>query len=299
MSSLPGGGKSPAVVEPIQVLAADNLLDIPWLVHGFSTRHGGVSEAYGGGALNLGITREDTREAVLRNRQLFLSALGAVDGDSSPWPSAAMRQIHSSQVHAVTELPRHPLAGDGLVTSRAGLVLAVRTADCLPVLLADPVQRAVGAIHAGWRGTLARVVENGVGAMRLHFGSDPADLKAAIGPGIHRCCYEVGEEMRDSFASQFSYAAELFQEVSSSDPVRRKYPLLFMNMRAPGHGEPPRTVHLDLVEANRRQLLDAGLLAENVWVSPLCTSCRTDLLFSYRAEKGGTGRMMGAIGIKK
>lgn len=80
--------------------------------------------------------------------------------------------------------------------------------------------------------------------------------------------------------------------------MRRKYPLLFMNQRAPGHGEPPRKVHLDLVEANRRQLLEAGLLAENIWISDLCTSCRTDLFFSHRKEKGVTGRMMGAIAIR-
>ena len=124
-------------------------------------------------------------------------------------------------------------------------------------------------------------------------------MKAAIGPGIHRCCYEVSEELRDKFESQFEYVRDLFEEVFSSDPVRRKYPLLFMNMRAPGHGEPPRTPHLDLVEANRRQLLAAGVRQENIWTSDLCTSCRTDLLFSHRREKGVTGRMVGAIAIKK
>ena len=143
-----------------------------------------------------------------------------------------------------------------------------------------------------------RIVEKGVGEFRRQFGSDPADMTAAIGPGIHRCCYQVGEDFRDKFGSQFSYAGELFEEVFSSDPVKRKYPLLFMNMRAPGHGEPPRAAHLDLVEANRRQLLEAGVREENIWISDLCTSCRTDLLFSHRREKGVTGRMVGAIGIK-
>jgi copper oxidase (laccase) domain-containing protein len=124
-------------------------------------------------------------------------------------------------------------------------------------------------------------------------------MKAAIGPGIHRCCYEVSEDFPDKFRAQFPYADGLFEEVFSSDPVRRKYPLLFMNQRAPGHGEPPRTAHLDLVEANRRQLLEAGVREQNIWISDLCTSCRTDLLFSHRREKGVTGRMLGAIGIKK
>jgi hypothetical protein len=190
------------------------------------------------------------------------------------------------------------LQGDGLITDRAGLALAVRTADCLPIIIADPARRAVGLFHAGWRGTLARIVEKGVGEMRRALGSDPAELLAAIGPGIHRCCYEVAEDFRDTFSAQFAYSDALFAEVFDSDPVRRKYPLLFMNMRAPGHGEPPCTLHLDLVEANRRQLCDAGMANERIWISDLCTSCRTDLFFSHRREKGVTGRMMNVVGIK-
>ncbi len=296
----------------VEIIEAENLAGIPWLVHGFSTRHGGVSDVYGGKALNLGITAQDTRSHVERNRGLFLARLGAVNGNGKAWPMAPMRQVHSSLVHrldsadicqtradAGQQHPSSPLAGDGLITDTPGIVLSVRVADCLPILLADPVRHAVGAFHAGWRGTLARIVEKGVGELRRNFGSEPADLKAAIGPGIHRCCYEVAEEFREKFATQFSYADALFDEVSSSDPVRTKYPLLFLNQRAPGHGEPPRKLHLDLVEANRRQLLAAGVPAENIWISGLCTSCRTDLLFSHRKEKGVTGRMMGAIAIQE
>ncbi len=298
MRSIKARKKSGKGVPRVEIIGADTLAGIPWLLHGFSMRRGGVSEAYGGRALNMGITPEDTRAAVEGNRKLFLQALGATHDDGGTWPSVGMRQVHSSVIHCVDEGPGKPLQGDGLITDRPGIVLAVRVADCLPVLVADPVRRAVGAFHAGWRGTLARIVEKGVGEFRRHFGSDPADLKAAIGPGIHSCCYEVSEELRDKFGSQFAYAGDLFEEVFATDPVRRKYPLLFMNMRAPGHGEPPRSLHLDLVEANRRQLLDGGVRAENIWISDLCTSCRTDLLFSHRKEKGVTGRMVGAIGIK-
>ena len=156
----------------------------------------------------------------------------------------------------------------------------------------------MGAFHAGWRGTLARIVEKGVGAMRREFYSDPRDLLATIGPGIHGCCYRVGEEVREQFASQFNYAAELFEEFDNADEVRRKYPLLFMNQRAPGHGQPEREIHLDLVKANLRQLTDAGVPEKNIEASPLCTVCRKDLLFSYRAEGAKTGRMMGAIAIR-
>ena len=185
-----------------------------------------------------------------------------------------------------------------MITARRGLLLAIKTADCLPVLLADRRQHAIGALHAGWRGTLARIVEKGVGEMRRRFGSRPQDLVAAIGPGIHRCCYQVGEEVRDKYFSQFAYAQELFEDVFDSDPVRRKYPLLFLNQRAPGHGEPPRSVHLDLVEATWRQLLSAGVPEKNISASELCTSCRADLLFSHRKEKGVTGRMLAVIGIR-
>ena len=280
----------------LHVLRAENLSALAWLRHGFSTRLGGVSGCYGGKTLNLGVTEEDERKNVERNRELFLREIGATNKGKS-WPVVAMKQIHSSIVHHIERRPERPLAGDGLITRTPKIVLTVRTADCIPVLIVDPQQRAVGSFHAGWRGTLGRIVEKGVGEMRRAFGSEPANLRAAIGPGIHRCCYEVSEDLREKFESQFSYGSELFSEVFSSDPVHEKYPLLFLNMRAPGHGEPPSTVHLDLIEANRRQLLDAGVPAENVWISDLCTSCRTDLLFSHRKEKGRTGRMLAAVAI--
>ena len=104
--------------------------------------------------------------------------------------------------------------------------------------------------------------------------------------------------MRDKFASQFSYAGELFHETKDSYPIHEKYPLPFLSARSPGHGDLPRRFFLDLVEANRRQLLAAGVSAKNIGAFPLCTSCRVDLLFSFRAEKGVTGRMMGAVGIR-
>lgn len=109
----------------------------------------------------------------------------------------------------------------------------------------------------------------------------------------------MGEELRTKFESQFAYAASLFREVKDSDPVREKYPLLFLTARAPGHGELPTRIFLDLVEANRQQLLAAGVQKKNIEASPLCTNCHPDLLFSFRAEKGKTGRMMGVVGIRR
>lgn len=282
----------------IEVIHADTLSSFPWLVHGFSTRVGGFSRAYGGKSLNLGFTAKDTLDAVERNRAAFLTKLGAMKGKSS-WPLITLKQVHSAVIYRVDRIPEHHLVGDGLITNTPGLLLGIQTADCLPVLLVDPVCRAVGAFHAGWRGTLARIVEKGAGEMRRWFGTDARDLHAAIGPGIHSCCYQVGEEVRQQFEAQFRYAGDLFREVKEEDQVKNKYPLLFLTARPPGH-EPPdfgRKIFLDLVEANRRQLLDLGVRKKNIFASDLCTSCRSDLLFSHRKEKGVTGRLMGVVGI--
>jgi purine-nucleoside/S-methyl-5'-thioadenosine phosphorylase / adenosine deaminase len=280
----------------LNILQVGRLQQLPWLIHGFSTRVGGSSRCYGEGTLNLGFTKQDSTSAVERNRSAFLRELG-VD-DKHPWPLVTLRQVHSDVIHPVAGSPEHPLAGDGLITSEPKLLLAVQTADCLPVMMVDRKQRAVGVFHAGWRGTVKRIVEKGVGEMRRWFGSNARDLEAAIGPGVHNCCYTVGEEVREKFISQFEYGAKLFREVKESDPVREKYPLLFLTARAPGHSKLPVNIFLDLVEANRRQLIDAGVPAKHIEASPLCTSCRTDLLFSHRAEKGVTGRMMGVVGVR-
>ncbi|HWR14449.1 MAG TPA: peptidoglycan editing factor PgeF [Terriglobales bacterium] len=280
-----------------EVLQAENLKQLEFVVHGFSTRNGGVSDAYGGESLNLGITEADTRANVQENRRIFLRAINAIKGRDT-WPLVTTRQVHSAVIHHVQQVPKEPLVGDGVITDLRGVVLTVRTADCIPVLLADKKKKAVGAFHAGWRGTLARIVEKGVGEMHLKFGSQPKDISAAIGPGIHRCCYEVDESFRDKFSAQFAYSDALFEEVFDSNALHIKYPLLFLNQRAPGHGAPAMKAHLDLIEANRRQLLDAGVPEKNIWISDLCASCRTDLLFSHRAEHGYTGRMMAAIGIR-
>jgi YfiH family protein len=285
----------------LNLLHAAHLSQLPWLVHGFSTRVGGFSRVYGKNALNLGFTKDDSKAAVERNRLAFLATLG-IRGKpgtgSDPWPLVTLRQVHSDIIRFVDSPAESQHAGDGLITATPGLLLAIQTADCLPIILVDPKRRAVGVFHAGWRGTLKRIVEKGVGEMCRYFGSRARDLKAEIGPGIHSCCYEVGHEVRDQFASQFAYAAKLFREIEETDPVREKYPMLFLTARAPGHSDLPKKIFLDLVEANRQQLLAVGLPAKGIEASPLCTSCRTDLLFSHRAEKGRTGRMMGVVGIR-
>jgi YfiH family protein len=296
----------------LTILRAQHLSALPWLVHGFSTRLGGSSRAYGKRDLNLGFTPDDSRAAVERNRAAFLRDLGARgDGRIRPsgrpkppqaWPLITLRQVHSDLVHCIDTIPEQRTAGettgDGMITATPGLLLAIQTADCLPVIVVDPKRHVVGVFHAGWRGTVKRIVEKGVGEMQRCFGSRPRDLKAAIGPGVRGCCYEVGEEVRIKFESQFEYGASLFHEVKDSDPVREKYPLLFLTARAPGHSDLPKKIFLDLVEANRRQLLDAGVLKKNIEASPLCTNCHPEILFSYRAERGKTGRLMTVAGIR-
>jgi hypothetical protein len=299
---------------PAPVVAANgvNLLQVPawqspagkispWLWHGFSTRKGGLSRAYcvedAPGDLNLGFTAADDREIVARNRRLLAEA---VTGDPAT-PLVTLRQIHSSVlvIGAAGDPSRQtPWKGDGLMTDEPGLLLGIQTADCIPVLVADRKRHVVAAFHAGWRGTVKRIVEAGVGRMRLEFGSRPEDLIAAIGPGVGACCYAVGDEVLSGFESQFTYATELFHEVFDSDPVRTRYPMLFLTQRAPGHSEIGPSLHVDLVEANRRQLLAAGLKPRAIHFTGGCTVCHRELFFSHRASHGHAGRMMSVIGIR-
>jgi hypothetical protein len=205
-----------------------------------------------------------------------------------------VRQVHANRIHSVTavdasagrlETPegKAVLEGDGLVTDEPGILLAAGTADCVPVLLVDPGRRAVGAFHAGWRGTAARIVEHGVERMRREYGSRPQDLLAAIGPSIGPCCYTVGEEVRERFAAEFGYGNELLRSNG-------------------GLGDEASILRMDLWEANRRQLIDAGVEAGKITTVGECTACAVDAsgyrrYFSHRAEAGRTGRMLSVIGM--
>lgn len=271
------------------------------IVHAFSTRAGGVTRVYrphlpaAKGDLNLGYTKHDERANVEENRKRLLQS---VAGKDKSWKLVTLHQKHTPIVRLLDDESVTQMRGDAILTQLHHRLIAVMTADCVPVLLYDPKHKAIGAFHAGWRGTLARIVERGVGTMRLVFGSNPADLIAAIGPSIGPCCYSVGEEVRHEFMSQFEYASSLFTDVYESDPIRDKYPLLFLTARAPGHSPIGPQLHLNLWEANRRQLLDAGLSKKNISVAEACTACGTSRYFSHRSEQGFTGRMMSVIGLR-
>lgn len=277
---------------------ADVLQKLPWLVHGFSTR--------------IGFARWDTPAAVAANRARLLTALGA-----AKMPLATLRQVHSDAVHVVcaprerqspdrrlpADFSRAGLpsaAGDAAITRHAGVMLAVQTADCVPILLADTKHRVVAAVHAGWRGTLARIAAKTLGRMQQDFGTRPQDVVAAIGPAIGRCCYQVGPEVAQAFASQFSAAAEWFDgPFARLAEGEEPNPLPWLTMMPPGHQPEPERVNLDLRAANRWQLLDAGVAPKRIAVSALCTRCRADLFFSYRREGAGTGRLLAVIGIRQ
>ncbi|MBI2820505.1 MAG: peptidoglycan editing factor PgeF [Acidobacteria bacterium] len=283
------------------VLRAPALAEIPWLVHGFSTRLGGVSaipdSKTSRAELNLGTVNWDSPANVAENRRRFLDCLRA-----ERMHTFLQEQIHSDLIRAVDETPAHSrrLRGDGMITSRAGLLLAILAADCLPVLVVDVRQRVVAALHCGWRGTVHRIAQKGVGRMRQLYGSRPADLRAAIGPGIRACCYRVGEEVAAEFECQFLYSASLLViQKPQKKFVDKKYALMQSERWRGTPSHDGRMIHLDLVEANVRQLQEAGVDRSQIYSDAPCTSCHPELFFSHRRDAGRTGRMMGVIGIRR
>jgi len=297
----------------LKILQAARLTEFAWLAHAFSTRPGGQSRLEGHGVLNLGFADWDSRAAVLANRKQFLAALAVEE-----MRLVTLRQSHSDEICHLAEPLAQPLRGDAAVTRAPDLLLAIETADCLPILLADPQRRAVAAVHAGWRGTLLRITAQTLGRMQVLFGTCPEDVVAALGPGIGRCCYEVGPEVAQAFASRFAEWAEWFEGVPGGAQHSRKTSGSLAAGNQPGPPQGPSRMpiaegclprcpgsygaghrdKLDLIAANRWQLLDAGMNPANIVASEFCTACRTDLFFSYRRERGRTGRLMGVIGLR-
>lgn len=294
------------------------LAEIPWLIHAFGTRRGASLSPKPAGqdsALNSG--DEHSKDAKKLSR--FFQALGAGD-----LPLAALRQTHSSIIYCVSPdaAERHlryqlagspvpedePLprarCGDALVTDRAGILLGIRVADCVPVLLVDRERRIVAAVHAGWRGALSRIVEKAAGEMCRMFNSKPQSLLAAIGPSIRKCCYEVGLEVVDAFCGAYPSGEDFFQKVlATAEEIRMalRYQTLFMLQAPPGHRaeEALSKVHLDLAAVARYQLEHAGVPSRQIFTANYCTACRTDLFYSYRKEGAVAGRMVAVIGMRE
>ncbi|MBN2320286.1 MAG: peptidoglycan editing factor PgeF [Acidobacteria bacterium] len=246
--------------------------ELPGLCHGFSTRHGNSRDG-SAHPFNLGHTAWDSAGRVDQNRRRFLSALKLPETSL-----ATLRQIHSNRIHIIKKIPGHwnPPEGDALLTQNEGISIGVQTADCLPVLIADPDNNAVAAVHSGWRGGLKQIATGTIRTMQKAFRSDPARLIVAVGPGIRVCCYEVGPEVSD-----------LFED---------KYPGTRIAVAASGR---PGKFLLDLPKAVKIELQAAGIQPGNIHDLDLCTRCNTDTFFSYRAEGARSGRMMAVIGYKR
>ncbi len=248
-------------------------------VNGFSTRLGGVS-AMPSDALSLAGFNDDAAENILENRRRFLKLF---PGD---WELGGCWQVHGADVRVVhTKEEAKPAENqqgdtifcDVIVSDVKGVLAGVKTADCVPILLGDPVTGAFAAVHAGWRGTLATAVLAGVERLAKEYDTNPESLRVAIGASAGPCCYEVGSEVIEAFTNRFPDGEKLFT------PTR------------PGHAT------VDLLQANRAQLESAGVSPERIHIAPICTMCHTDLFFSYRKEKslhGKVGRLMAVVGRK-
>ncbi|MBQ4054229.1 MAG: peptidoglycan editing factor PgeF [Clostridia bacterium] len=258
------------------VYFADPDIAVP---HGFSTRKGGVSTPPHLASMNLGWNLDDDPDSVRENYRRICQA--------TKTPQSGLvytKQIHSAVVEYVTEADRgKTFECDGLVTDRPGVTLSIRTADCVPILFWAPVDDkgsgepmpdgVVGACHAGWRGTVARIQQNTVGRM-VALGADVGDIRCAVGAAIHSCCYEVGGDFRDAVADA------LGEEMTS----RFVY-------------EENGALRADLIAMNVALLLECGIPASHISVSSRCTCCESELFFSHRASKGKRGVMAALISL--
>lgn len=223
------------------------LARIPGLVHGFGRRAPGA--------------RPETRDETAARARAALDRSGRM---------LLLRQVHGAAVVSAPWSEGEPPEADAAVALEPGLLLGIQTADCLPVMLLDPVGRRVAAAHAGWRGTVAGVVRAAVAALVAE-GSRPRDLVAALGPGIGACCYEVGDELRAAFGPE---GAGFFSPGASGK------------------------LHLDVRAANVKQLVAAGLSSAAIHHLAECTRCRPDLYHSYRRDGQGAGRMISFVGFE-
>ena len=247
--------------------------------HLFSTRMGGVSRGIYS-SMNLSFSRGDNKENVDENFRRIAQVL-----DSTPEHIVCSRQTHTTNVRKVTEkdLGKGVVREtdyddvDGLITNVPGIILATFYADCVPLYFVDVKNKAIGLSHSGWRGTVNRMGQATLQAMKRAYGTEPSDVMAAIGPSICQDCYEVGEEVADAFRKSF--------------PNEWEYLI--------GKGKEEGKYQLDLQETNRRILLAAGVLPENIAVTDICTCCNSELLFSHRGSNGKRGNLGAFLELRK
>jgi len=265
----------------LEYLEALPLTATDFLLHAFLTRHGGVSTGCFAG-LNFSSREGDTPENVARNWQLLATAFRI---DQSRF--VLMRQLHGDRIVVIdgtspaplpggSDLPLEAHACDALVTNRPGLALGVKTADCVPLLLIDPVKRVVGVVHAGWRGTALNIAGQVVDTFAARFSSQPGDLLVAIGPAIGPCCYEVDAAVYEAM-NVYAKAGEgpFFRSGTTKDRWM-----------------------LDLTMVNRYQLEQRGVPSAQIFTGDHCTSCRSDAFYSHRRDQGRTGRHFSFLMLK-
>ena len=254
------------------------------IVHGFSTRLGGVSEGYLG-SMNLSFSRGDNPENVLENYRRISKAIGfpvesIVTSDQTH--TTNIRRVEKEDAGKGVTKEKDYRDVDGLITNVPGLILGTFYADCVPLLFVDPVHHAIGCSHSGWRGTVGEMGKKTVEAMREAYGSLPEDIFAAIGPSICQDCYEVGKDVAEPFEKLFSQ--ERYQDVSLKNILTEKV-----------NGK----YQLDLWRANEAILLGAGILKEHLSMTDICTCCNPSYLFSHRASKGRRGNLAAFLMLKQ
>ena len=241
---------------------------LPWLHHGFSTRWDG------GGEIISDSATLNTSDSLNEKCRRMFSALGHKNAEI-----VSLNQIHSNRVFVV-ETARYSeienYKGDGLVTNIENVALAIKTADCFPILIVDPIRKAICAVHSGWRGTLSRILPGAIDEMVRRYQSDPARLMVALGPGIRECCFEVGEEV-----------ARMFKEAYPGESTARTRP------------DVPGKYLVNLAGVLKTQLTQAGIPPENQHDSGMCTCCNTREFFSLRAEGAAAGRMISVIALEE
>lgn len=266
-----------------------SLKAFPFITHGFSTRLGGVSTGIFS-SLNLGSGSSPYKDSPEHIRENFIRITDSMGID--PGSMVMSDQVHKTNIRIVNNndkgkgftIPRDYTEVDGLITDTAGITLVTKYADCVPLFFVDPVNKAIGLSHAGWKGTVGRIGYKTVEKMRKVFNSNSKDIVAVIGPSICVNCYEVGEEVALEFKNAFSNIGEH----KSKDSIA---PILTTNSRD--------RYQLNLWEANRRILCEAGLNNDNIYISNVCTACNSELLYSHRKSKGKRGSLAAFLALKE
>lgn len=258
----------------VTFLRFPQLNELGFVNHAFSTKLGGVSSGEFS-TMNLSFNRGDSFENVIENYKRICSA---ADIDFNTLTASA--QDHNSFIRTVTKKeigigitkPKDLQSVDGLITNIPDITLVIYFADCVPILLVDTVNKAIGAVHSGWRGTVKEIAKAAVNKMNIEYGSQPENIICTIGPNINKCCYEVDKNVFNEFNTLTHLSPEKFTQSIGSE----KY-------------------MIDLSEANKQILLNCGVKSENIYISDLCTKCSSELLFSHRATNGKRGGMAAFI----